>query len=285
MVYKYKGTDITNIIHPGSNTQPDFTGFPAASGKNSAPNSRIPDLGYSLNSVDIGKDLNARHYKYTTNYTDVPIPANAKHVRYILQGGGGGGGGGGGAANSGMPAAGVAGKAYGAGGDGGQGSVGQRTKTTSDVSIPSLSTKFKVIIGAAGTGGNGGNTVNTLSNDRVGGNYGEAGVDGGDTSLYFDTTRTARAWGGNSGNRGGRGIAEWYNSNDYEYKGEAGNMSTRPVYSRPLTHTNAAASDWNTAWATASKGGAAGLHGNFAQHGKLGEDGDKGYAVIVWLYK
>ncbi len=266
--YKFKGTDVSNIIQYISENNyisSYYTGFP-----NSTPAEYQIDrplaLLYSIQGVDISNNCSVNTYTFKNSINGAGIPTNAKYISAICVGGGGGGGGAGGAGYDGF------GKEN-QGGNGGNGAPGAYCAIIQYSCVGSNT--YNVVVGAGGKGGGGGSEhgTNTAGKGAKGGD----GTDGGYSSLTIDTT-IIDASGGNSG-FGGNGGGE---NND----GDQGGSGTTPFgVIDPSNIIVAGETLTISSLYPPQTGGSGGNYGNGGKgNGNAGGPGTPGYVRVNFLY-
>ena len=312
--YKFKNVTLSTIFHDGTSSINDYTTGTTTLVNikgliTSKADSRPLPTGYLNNGTDLSNIYAAKHIPVTTS-SNIIVPSNATHLRYMIIGGsgGGGGGGGGGYCNDTAILSDPEDHAL-RGFDGTSGLHGEVKSAKVQVTA---GTTITVVIGNGGSGGPGGAGVyvkNGNANLKAGGN----GTNGGDSTIEIPGISKITAKGGPFGYGGivtyngytrrveeDRGHGTSYNgsfsgSTNDSIWGSSDNFNTKStgnvtptassVYSF-LDNMDNALTGISGSNQSGGAGGSGGATSSItAQNGVNGGSGSPGRAVLVWLYE
>jgi hypothetical protein len=201
MTYKFKGTNITDLITaaPGSTTLTGYSGFPPYQSNVYSTERPLPfnmRQQQGTTQVQVSNSMNAKFVELSGS-GQYQVPSDYNVIRAVLEGGGGGGGGG---ASCGVTGGGSR-KTSGPGGRGRNGGF----VYVSDTPINPGPIAYSVGNGGAGGGGapDGGNLDQTTEQSTNPGGDGQAGNTSTITFTTSGTEYTVRANTGNGGQGGG----------------------------------------------------------------------------------
>ncbi len=290
--YKYKGTDIANMISTGSSSITKYPGINYESGVNTSDD-KLGIVKYKISGADIGNTLpgkfenkQANNISYTAyqQFVEYPVgvPSWANKVGVAAVAGGGGGSGGGGHAVS-FPGI----DARQPGGNGKKG--GDGGTVYGNIDLQGANT-IKIRIGRGGQYGNGG-AEDSHPNGNASGGWGGVGYKGGPSGVWVSPNQHLIAGGGNGANGGAGGHVNSGEQGSYNAaaSGQSGNKGTSSGSSSNFM----TATRWNKnrvynpPWSgfdrTPGDGGSGGNGGNNDyKGGNRGYPGVNGQVYIVW---
>jgi hypothetical protein len=277
--YKYKGTDIGNLISSGSTSLTNYTGFPTYVSNTYSTEKPLPFKfnfkNPSNNYVDVSTLMDAKSQDYSSGSSLLTIPTDYNAFRAIIIGGGGGGGGGGGCGWK-------TDKSRSSAQDGGSGGDGKFIMIENTTPITSPTTISYSVGGGGAFGTGGGDRDKGDAGDNYGpggkGNKGYAGnasyitatIDGTEYTIYANGGK-----GGNGGDAGGPGSAQ----------GESGNPapSSPNTYGSIKDYSASIPTDVNPLNYNSNIGDGGGGGGGGLGNGSPGGTGKPGYIRIYLL--